>query len=415
MDLALLRRISPISAILTFALSFRLWRLDTPKGYIFDEVYYVKNAYSLITSGVELDQQGASEFVVHPPLGKWLIGIGIKLFGNNEFGWRSSSALFGSASVLLIYLITKRLFKSEFLALSAAVLMAVDGLSLVMSRVALLDIFLMFFILLTFYFLLKENYWLSGMAIGLGLSTKWSAVFLIPILLLLTIKIKEVYLSRILKRVGQFVFLPMGIYLTSWVGWFVSDKGWARNSGSNPISSLWNYHLEILNFHTNLVEKHSYSANPWSWLVLGRPTSFYYESGDSCGAGECAQEILAMGTPLLWWSAIIAVAITIGFYINTSNRSAEIALAGFAGTYLPWFIFQDRTMFYFYSITTLPFLILALVYCFDLLLKYRDYQRVIVLFIIAVAINFIYFLPVYLGIEIPYSQWLHRMWLPSWI
>jgi len=415
MDLALLRRISPISAILTFALSFRLWRLDTPKGYIFDEVYYVKNAYSLITSGVELDQQGASEFVVHPPLGKWLIGIGIKLFGNNEFGWRSSSALFGSASVLLIYLITKRLFKSEFLALSAAVLMAVDGLSLVMSRVALLDIFLMFFILLTFYFLLKENYWLSGMAIGLGLSTKWSAVFLIPILLLLTIKIKEVYLSRILKRVGQFVFLPMGIYLTSWVGWFVSDKGWARNSGSNPISSLWNYHLEILNFHTNLVEKHSYSANPWSWLVLGRPTSFYYESGDSCGAGECAQEILAMGTPLLWWSAIIAVAISIGFYINTSNRSAEIVLAGFAGTYLPWFIFQDRTMFYFYSITTLPFLILALVYCFDLLLKYRDYQRVIVLFIIAVAINFIYFLPVYLGIEIPYSQWLHRMWLPSWI
>lgn len=415
MDLALLRRISPISVILTFALSFRLWRLDTPKGYIFDEVYYVKNAYSLITSGVELDQQGASEFVVHPPFGKWLIGIGIKLFGNNEFGWRSSSALFGSTCVLLLYLIAKLLFKSEFLALSAAVLMAVDGLSLVMSRVALLDIFLMFFILLTFYFLLKENYWLSGMAIGLGLSTKWSAAFLIPILLLLTLKFKELNLSQILKRGGQFIFLPMAIYCTSWIGWFISDKGWARNSGSNPITSLWNYHLEILNFHTNLVETHSYSANPWSWLVLGRPTSFYYQSGNSCGAAECAQEILALGTPILWWSAVIAGGITLGFYINTSNRSAEIVLAGFAGTYLPWFIFQDRTTFYFYSITTLPFLILALVYCFDLLLKYRDYQRVIVLFIIAVAINFIYFLPVYLGIEIPYSQWLNRMWLPSWI
>ena len=415
MDLALLRRISPISVILTFALSFRLWRLDTPKGYIFDEIYYAKNAYSLISSGVELDQEGGSEFVVHPPLGKWLIGIGIKLFGNNEFGWRSSSALFGSASVLLIYLIAKRLFKSEFLALSAALLMAVDGLSLVMSRVALLDIFLMFFILLTFYFLLKENYWLSGMAIGLGVSTKWSAAFLIPVLLLLTLKLKELNLSQILKRGGQFIFLPMAIYFTSWIGWFVSDKGWARNSGSNPISSLWNYHLEILNFHTNLVEKHSYSANPWSWLVLGRPTSFYYQSGNSCGAEECAQEILAMGTPLLWWSAIIAVAITLGFYINTSNRSAEIVLAGFAGTYLPWFIFQDRTMFYFYSISTLPFLILALIYCFDLLLKYGNYQRGIMLFIFVVAINFIYFLPVYIGIEIPYSQWLNRMWLPSWI
>jgi dolichyl-phosphate-mannose-protein mannosyltransferase len=415
MDLALLRRYAPISAILSFALSFRLWRLDSPKGYIFDEIYYAKNAFSLISSGVELDQEGGAEFVVHPPLGKWLIGIGIKLFGNNEFGWRSSSALFGSASVLLIYLIAKRLFKLEFLALSAALLMALDGLSLVMSRVALLDIFLMFFVLLTFYFLLKEDYWLSGLAIGLGVSTKWSAAFLIPVLLLLTLKLKELNLSQILKRAGQFIFLPMAIYLTSWIGWFVSDKGWSRNSGSNPISSLWNYHFEILNFHTNLVEKHSYSANPWSWLVLGRPTSFYYQSGDSCGADECAQEILAMGTPLLWWSAVITVAITLGFYLKSVNKSAEIVLAGFAGTYLPWFIFQDRTMFYFYSITTLPFLILALIYCFDLLLKNRNYQRVIQIFILTIAINFIYFLPIYIGIEIPYSDWLNRMWLPSWI
>jgi len=415
MDLAPLRRFAPISAILSFALSFRLWRLDSPKSYIFDEIYYAKNAFSLISSGVELNQEGGAEFVVHPPLGKWLIGIGIKLFGNNEFGWRSSSALFGSASVLLIYLIAKLLFKSEFLALSAALLMALDGLSLVMSRVALLDIFLMFFILLTFYFLLKENYWLSGLAIGLGVSTKWSAAFLIPILLLLTLTLKELNLNQILKRAGQFIFLPMAIYLTSWIGWFVSDKGWARNSGSNPISSLWNYHFEMLNFHTNLVEKHSYSANPWSWLVLGRPTSFYYQSGDSCGAGKCAQEILAMGTPLLWWSAVIAVAITLGFYLKTVNKSAEIVLAGFAGTYLPWFFFQDRTMFYFYSITTLPFLILALIYCFDLLLKYRNYQRVIQFFILIVAINFIYLLPIYIGIEIPYSDWLNRMWLPSWI
>jgi len=205
------------------------------------------------------------------------------------------------------------------------------------------------------------------LAIGLGVSTKWSAAFLIPILLILTLTLKELNLNQILKRAGQFIFLPMAIYLTSWIGWFVSDKGWARNSGSNPISSLWNYHFEMLNFHTNLVEKHSYSANPWSWLVLGRPTSFYYQSGDSCGAGKCAQEILAMGTPLLWWSAVIAVAITLGFYLKTVNKSAEIVLAGFAGTYLPWFFFQDRTMFYFYSITTLPFLILALIYCFDLL------------------------------------------------
>lgn len=415
MDLALLRRIAPISLILSFALTLRLWRLDSPKGYIFDEVYYAKNANSLITSGVELDPQGGAEFIVHPPLGKWLIGIGIKLFGNNEFGWRISAAIFGTASILIIYLVAKQLFKSEFLSLSAALLMAFDGLHLVLSRIALLDIFLMFFILVAFYFLIKENFWLSGLAIGLGISSKWSALFIIPFLILLTISYKKINLTQLLERLTQFILLPLSIYFTSWSGWLLSDKGWGRESSSNPITSLWNYHLEILNFHTNLVEAHSYSANPWSWLVLGRPTSFYYETPTNCGSGECAQEILAIGTPILWWTAIIAIAITIGLFIQNRGVKPQIILAGFAGTYLPWFMFQDRTMFFFYAISTLPFLILAIIYCFNQLLKHQNHRIFISAFIILVAINFIYFVPVFIGLEIPYSQWLDRMWLPSWI
>ena len=153
-----LLQFGPIAAIFTFALALRLWRLNLPSGYIFDEVYYAKNAASLITTGVELNDQGESEFVVHPPLGKWLIGIGIRIFGNNEFGWRFSAAIFGSFAVLLIYLIVKKLFTSEFLSITAALLFALDGLNLVMSRVALLDIFLMLFILLAFYFLLLNNF-----------------------------------------------------------------------------------------------------------------------------------------------------------------------------------------------------------------------------------------------------------------
>ena len=138
----------PISIITAFALLLRLWRLNQPKGYIFDEVYYAKNANSLIKHGVELNSTNQAEFIVHPPLGKWLIGIGIKVFGNNEFGWRISAALIGSAAVVVIYLLALKLFNSIFLAATSATLLALDGLNLVMSRVALLDIFLMFFILL---------------------------------------------------------------------------------------------------------------------------------------------------------------------------------------------------------------------------------------------------------------------------
>jgi dolichyl-phosphate-mannose--protein O-mannosyl transferase len=415
MSMDRLLRAWPIAAILTFALSIRLWRLSLPTGYIFDEVYYAKNANSLLSSAVELDAQGQAEFVVHPPFGKWLIAIGIRFFGNEEFGWRFASAIFGTLSILLIYLIVKKLFNSEFLSITAALLMAFDGLNLVMSRVALLDIFLMFFILLSVYFLITNNLWLSGSAIGLALSIKWSAAFLIPLVILFVVIYNKVTFRNLYKVVSQFTLLPISIYFASWSGWIFSSQGWARQSESNVFASLWNYHLQILDFHQGLDDKHAYQANPWSWLVLGRPTSFYYESPSDCGAEKCAQEILAIGTPLLWWISIFAVAITFGFLVTKLERAAAIILLGFAGTYLPWFFIQSRTTFYFYSISILPFLILALIYCFNQLLKIANYKKYIISFVILVAINFIYFLPIYLGISIPYSQWLSRMWFGSWI
>lgn len=415
MNRARLREIAPISLIIAFALILRLWRLNLPKGYIFDEVYYAKNANSLIRNGVELNAQGQAEFIVHPPLGKWLIGIGIKVFGNDEFGWRISAAVIGTLSVVLIYLITKELFKSVFLSNIAAALMAFDGLALVMSRVALLDIFLMFFILLAFYSLIKNNIWLSGVAIGLAAATKWSAIFLIPFFILLTINYFQIEPVNWLKRAAQYIFLPSLVYLLSWSGWIFTSGGWDRQSGSNVFTSLWKYHTAILDFHRNLVETHSYAANPWSWLILGRPTSFFYETPSGCGVSSCSQEILAIGTPILWWAGIFAIALTFGFFVTNRDRISMIILAGIAGTYLPWFLIQSRTTFYFYAISILPFLILALIYSFNWALRYGDYRKQIIGFLVVVALNFIYFLPILLGIEIPYSQWLSRMWLKSWI
>ncbi len=415
MSITRFRHLAPISIIIGFALTLRLWRLNLPKGYIFDEVYYAKNAASLITDGVELNDQGAAEFVVHPPLGKWLIGIGIKLFGNNEFGWRVIAAIVGSASVLLIYLIVQRLFSSLFLSNIAAALFALDGLHLVMSRVALLDIFLMFFILLAFYLILRDNLWLSGVAIGLAAATKWSAVFVIPFLILLTVNIGRANFATWGKRFSQFVLTPIGIYLLSWSGWFISAKGWARDSESNLFSSLWNYHVEIMNFHRGLTEQHTYAANPWSWLVLGRPTSFYYESTKNCGAQSCSQEILAIGTPILWWAGIFAIAITVGLFIANRDRVSAFILAGIAGTYLPWFFIQNRTTFYFYAIAIFPFIVLSLINVFNWALNNQINRKLIYVFVITVGINFIYFMPIFIGIDIPYVDWLARMWLPSWI
>jgi dolichyl-phosphate-mannose--protein O-mannosyl transferase len=170
-----------------------------------------------------------------------------------------------------------------------------------------------------------------------------------------------------------------------------------------------------MNFHRGLTEQHTYAANPWSWLVLGRPTSFYYETPKNCGAQSCSQEILAIGTPILWWAGIFAIAITVGLFIANRDRISAFILAGIAGTYLPWFFIQNRTTFYFYAIAIFPFIVLALINVFNWALNNAINRKLIYGFVITVGINFIYFLPIFIGINIPYVDWLARMWLPSWI
>ena len=389
----------------------RFINLSSPAELVFDEVYYVNGAQDYLKNGVETD--GAKpEFIVHPPVGKWAIAAGIKIFGDNSFGWRFSAALVGTLSILLIFLVARRLFHSYFLALLAAALTAIDGLHIVMSRTALLDIFLMFFILLGFLLVLYERNILAALAFGLALGTKWSALYFIAAIL--------IYLVITRKRVpySYLIIIPI-TYIASWFGWFLSDKGWSRNFSSNPIISWLHYHREMLNFHTGLTTEHSYQANPWNWLILGRPTSFFYSTPKSCGQSNCSQEILAMGTPLIWWSGVFAVAITLGYFLYRREKVALLILVGVAANYLPWFFFQKRTMFYFYSIAFQPFLILSIVYAvakaFEKPEKWRANRGYFYLWSGLVILSFIYFLPLFIGSVLPYDSWYDRMWFPSWI
>ncbi|MEY2768634.1 MAG: hypothetical protein RL359_270 [Actinomycetota bacterium] len=418
-----------VGAITLISLGLRLFNLGTPKGFVFDEVYYVDGARDFLAHGVEVSGDEA-EFVVHPPVGKWLIALGIKLFGDNEFGWRFIGALLGSAMVVLIALITHRLFRNSYLTIAASALMAMDGLALVHSRTALLDIYLSFFILLATYFFLARWHWWAGFALGLAVSTKWSALYflahfgLVALYRVFSHNTGRDLIKPTFRTVSQYALLPITIYITSWSGWFISSRGWARDYSNNVLASFIYYHSQMLGFHTGLVEKHSYQANPWSWLIMGRPTSFYYETPKNCGSDNCSQEVLALGTPLLWWLATIALSVVIGFWIRSIvtkryEPPLNLIVAGITAGYLPWFFFQERTVFTFYAIVFQPFLILALIYCAYLLLAQFENRRnsylVMAFIAVAILINFIFFLPLYTGDVITYDSWQARMWLPSWV
>ena len=268
----------------TIGLLLRLWNLASPKGKIFDEVYYATNAHSLLLNGVELNAKtGASEFIVHPPTGKWLIAGGIKLFGYNEFGWRFSAALAGSISIILMYFTAKALFNKPFLSGFAAFLVLADGLHLVHSRVALLDIFLLLFIQIAVLAFINQRYWITSIALGLAISTKWSGLYLLVALAFLVLIIdyrkfrflgssnplKNLIQNNFVLRFLQFGVLPLATYVATWVGWFASKTGWDRNWSPNIFKSFCRSSFPVEHhFQTKRVSKcHFVSVSCLSELI----------------------------------------------------------------------------------------------------------------------------------------------------
>ena len=420
--------IAPILIALA-SLVLRIINLGLPKGFVFDEVYYVDGARDLLKYGVEVDGTNP-EFIVHPPVGKWLIASGIKLFGDSEFGWRIASAIFATLLILLFARLVHVLFYSPLLTALGAALMALDGLLLVHSRTALLDLFLTFFTLLGVLLWHRNRHIWAGIAFGLAIGCKWSAIYFVAVIGL--IAVYQILVARdirkslkpITAKFLQYGVLPVFVYTLTWTGWFISDRGWSRQWSSNPFVSWLHYHSEMLNFHTGLTEKHPYEANPWSWLVMGRPTSFFYDSPKDCGAKDCAQEVLALGTPILWWVGTISIAIVIGYWIKSLihhrvDSAANIVVLGVVAGYLPWFAMQQRTVFSFYAIIIQPFLIVAIVYCAKLLLasglKPAVSQSIVGGIFTLIVLCFIFFIPLFTGQVITYQDWRLRMWFESWI
>jgi dolichyl-phosphate-mannose--protein O-mannosyl transferase len=479
--------LNPYSWLVTFVITAiaaitRLYGVASIKGYIFDEVYYPTDAADMLQHGVEWDpEHGAPAYVVHPPLGKWLIALGEKAFGNDALGWRLPGAIAGTLMILILVRIAYRMFHSIVLAGLAGLLMTLDGFQLVLSRISLLDIFLGLFVEASFAALLidRDHYrrrllksledgdgpvprivpwWLlaGGVLFGLACGVKWSALFFLPFFVIVVLiwrwqarrsaGIGRPIRTGLLGDAGWWVVsvaLSLIFYLATWTGWFVTNDGYFRhyrqaNGLSEPpilgaLLNLWHYHLEAYSFHSSLTAKHPYQSWPWQWLLLGRPVLLYRGTPSGCGGPSCVREILLLGTPLLWWSFLPALIIVAWFGIARRDWRAPAILIPAVGSMLPWYYYavtDGRTMFSFYLLPGLPFLILAVVYVLGAIMTPRegvatgrrrtDRQLigtvVVGAYVVLVALCFAYFYPIFVGQLITYNSWSARMWLGSrWI
>ena len=478
----------------------RFIRLDQPatsidaKGIVqsqyrmFDEVYYACDAQNLLQHGVErsvydgmtchakVPAEGA--FVVHPPLGKWLIALGEQIMGVNTWGWRLAAAVFGTLTVLLVVRIGRRMTGSTLLGGLAGLLLAFDGLHFVQSRVAMVDIFLCFWVVAAFGALvvdrdqirerlargsdeeldrggvLGRRPWrlVAGLCFGAGLATKWSALFPVVVMLALALcwevgarksaGVRAPWRSTLRRTtiplLGALVVLPVAVYVATWTGWFVTDVGWDRmwahgRSTSWPMipevmRSWWHYHYEAFHFHDHLVTRHPYQSHALSWPFLGRPVSYYYPAGIKagvygCQVSSCSREVLAIGTPALWWMMLPAAIALAARWISKRDWRASALLVMMAVSVLAWIPsdLKDRTMFLFYALPSVPFLCLGLALVAGWLLGSAGTMRRSIasagigVYTSLVVINFIYLYPILAGVTIPYSQWYSRMWFRSWI
>ncbi len=293
---------------------------------LFDETYYHHDALSLLHKGVEQNCQNTGPgFIVHPPLGKWMIAAGIKIFGDNPFGWRVAAATAGTLSVMILIRLARRLFGSTLLGGFAGLLLALDGMEFVQSRLALLDIFLMFFELLALATLVLDRehgrrllaqrldagasqqfpgprlgfrYWrvLTGVFLGAGLAVKWSGLYVIPAYAALAFAWdvggrRSANIPRPVRAamrrdwfgwVPQFTLLPIAAYTATWTGWFAAGPSSAygrtsytpnldmngvtkvRTGGAlDPVRNWLAYQCQAYNFHQNLTDRdHAGDGNP---------------------------------------------------------------------------------------------------------------------------------------------------------
>lgn len=429
-----------VTAVVTVVAALtRLIGLSHPHSLMFDEIYYVKDAYALWRNGYESTWKDGADalfakgdfsalttdpsYIVHPQLGKWLIGLGMEIFGaDSSFGWRFMPAVAGILTVALLARLTLRLTHSPALAGVAGLLLAVDGVGITESRIGLLDVFIGLFGLLTVYCLVRDREWFrsrlaagldgtlpgawaplpllrpwllaAGLSAGLTCSIKWSGAYLLAAVGILVVVWDLTALRRlearswladgILHRGGldflHLVPVAFAVYVAGWWSWFTHagayKHGWAeqmRQAGTpvrswlpDSLNDLLEYHLSMYRFHVSLDSTHPYMSKPIGWLVQWRPTSFYWRgteemTGAGCGSDQCVQAVTSIGNIAVWWSAVVALAFCL-VVLAWRRRDWRMwaALIGYVGLYLPWFLYGDRTIFTFYTVAFVPFVVLVL-------------------------------------------------------
>jgi len=505
------------------ALFLRLWHLGTPHTFEFDETYYAKDAWSLAHFGYVKEYVGGADdrildgtvtglwkdepsMIVHPEVGKWLIALGEKAFGMDPFGWRFSAAVAGALMVVVMVRLGRRLTGSTTLGCVAGLLLSLDGLHLVLSRLALLDIFVALFLLCGVSCLVNDREWhrarmgrllpaghvtsgswgpvrglllrpwllAGGVSFGLALGTKWEVAYPLAAFGVLvwlwsagarrSFGVRwSVLRSAVVDGVPAFlqlVVVALLVYLASWTGWLLhaqeyethlsatqythADGGRDWPTRDQPdadglgevaqsLRSLASYHRDVYVFHTQFLngKTHTYASSPAGWLLLNRPVGVAADTDippgqqgcDAPASSTCLRQVLLLGNPVIWWGGVAALLFAVVRWVGARDWRFGLTVVGTASTWLPWLMYDQRPIFSFYAIVTLPFLVLALTLALGTMIGSspapgpRRTAGVVAAgsYFVLALVGFAWFWPIWTDGLLTHGEWLDRIWFSRWI
>ncbi|WP_442601600.1 glycosyltransferase family 39 protein [Paenibacillus sp. KN14-4R] len=429
-------------------------------GTYFDEIYHARTAYEHLHKIEPYEN-------THPPLGKVFISAGIAIFGMNPFGWRIVGTLFGIAMIPIMYAFGKRLFGRSRYGFIAAFLFAFDFMHFAQTRIATIDVYGVFFIILMFYFMYRymqmnfyrDKLWktliplgLAGLFFGIGAASKWIVIyggiglaFLLLFVLIerymehrrakLRLASEDVWIAaeanedRLTEEeradleqaarsywrptlitlgwcVIWFVIVPALIYLASYIPFMmVPGEG-------HGLKDVISYQKHMYDYHSKLVATHPFGSPWYEWPFMVMP--IWYYAGHFLPEGKLSS-IISFGNPVVWWGGFIALVATAYFAIKQRSKKLAFLLVCFGAQYLPW-VGVPRLTFIYHYFATIPFLTLMLTYFIGRWTEQSKQRRWLAYGILALAfILFLMFYPILSGLVIDKSYsstWLR--WLPTW-
>lgn len=387
--------------IVAYGIFFRVYHLGFPNKQVFDEVYFPVFARDYI--------DGISFYDVHPPLGKFVIAVGMFFWGDNPIGWRIMPAIFGVGIIGLMAHLWWVMFKDKVGAWLLAAFVAMDGMFIIYSRTGLMDGVLFFFTFITFLASTKLEgkyrlFWFATL-FGLTCAIKWpSAALILPALVFAyrQRKVPELLLWLVWSALVYFGVLVMGQVLIH---------------SPNPISDAWIWNSNALQYHETLTATHPWGSPWWSWPVLLKPVLFTYDLINN----NRYQVTTTLGNPVLWWGSTVAVLLSSVHVIYQQIKRRELIiehaltpfLVGFFASWLPW-AGITRVIFLYHYFPAYGFALLVVTYWLVQLWKKLP-QLVIGTVAVLFAIS-VFFLPFAIGWwSLSKAQVDARTWIGSWL